>query len=560
MSSRKPGSTKRLRVVRSGETATVAPPEPPSNARAERTLAAMAARITEARTLAESDRMQLAALQGLVEARTCFISRFDPMRGRLLVTCTRGRNDNRVAACEPGEGPVGQAFQDQDIVHEGGIAVAPLVGSEGALGCLVILDAKRLLSDELLRALSAQIVAAAEVARLRDEAVRRTKDLETAVAGLKGLERNREELLAHVSHDLKNPLTTIKTYLTMLERGTLGALEDRTQRAVEICQRNADRLLRQINDLLLVSRLDEGEMALDERPFGLKSLAQDVLEAVRPTAERAQVALKLRPSVEAFVRGNRTRLTEALLKVLENAIHNSPPHRAVDCTVQVDRSGVARVSVRDHGEGATQAELDHAFDGFYRPGSAQRARRTGAELALPIAAKIVRLHGGQISATAHPGEGSTVVVVLPTFAAVAAAPRAPLGRDGAILLVEDDRDCRDVLRQVLEEENYQVVPVATCRDALSALEQAKPALVLLDLRLSDGDGRAVLKHIRDTPALSEVPVYVISGASDAAQLTSEPGLHVEGLLEKPLQLPKLLDAVASAVRPSETSATPRTDR
>jgi signal transduction histidine kinase/ActR/RegA family two-component response regulator len=560
MSSRKPASTKRLRVVRSGETAVVAAPEPPSDVRVERTLAAMAARITDARTVAESDRMQLGALQGLVEARTCFISRFDPMRDRLWVTCTRGRNDKRVAACEPGEGPVGRAFRDREIVRDGGIAVVPLLAPEGALGCLVTLDAKRSLSDELLRALSAQIVAAAEVARLRDEAVRRTKDLETAVAGLKGLERNRDELLAHVSHDLKNPLTTLKTYLTLLERGTLGPLEDRSQRAVEICQRNADRLLRLINDLLLVSRLDEGEMALDERPFGLKALAQDVLDAVRPAAEQAHVGLELRRSAEAFIRGNRTRLMEALLKVLENAIHNSPEHAAVECAIQIDRSGVARLSVKDRGEGADQAELDHAFDGFYRSGSAQRARRNGAELALPIAAKIIRLHGGQISATTRPGEGCTVVMVLPTFATVAAAPRATLGREGAILLVEDDHDCREVLRQVLEEENYQVLSVATCREALAALKQTRPALVLLDLRLSDGDGRVVLKHIRESPTLADVPVYVVSGASDAAQLTSEPGMHVEGLLEKPLQLPKLLDAVASAVRPSETSAGPRTDR
>jgi DNA-binding response OmpR family regulator len=168
-------------------------------------------------------------------------------------------------------------------------------------------------------------------------------------------------------------------------------------------------------------------------------------------------------------------------------------------------------------------------------------------------AKILTLHGGRVEASSVLGEGSTFQMVLPMFAGAISAPdmaqSAP--RAGGILLVEDDADCREVLQQVLEQEGYRVMAASRADEARSILSHIRPAMVLLDLRLSEEDGRSVLRFIRGTESLADVVVYIISGASDLASLSAGQGLdRIDGFFEKPLQLPRLLDTVASVVRPS----------
>src|SRR5260370_39098445 len=258
----------------------------------------MGACITDSALAGQAQQSQLAIVQELFRARACYLVRGAPGRALLQVAAVRGRNDKRSAAAKPGRGAVGRAFSEERVIRDGPVLAAPLLTTHGVIGCLVVVSATRAFSDELLEALAAQISALTEVARLRDEAMRRNKDLQTAVSGLKSLEKNRESLLANVSHELENPLTTIKAYLNMLERPKLGEITDRQLKALQVCERNANRLLRMINDLLLVSRLKHGRMQLHERPFGLKDLAQEVVQSLSHTADQAGVRLGIPPCHE----------------------------------------------------------------------------------------------------------------------------------------------------------------------------------------------------------------------------------------------------------------------
>ena len=131
----------------------------------------------------------------------------------------------------------------------------------------------------------------------------------------------------------------------------------------------------------------------------------------------------------------------------------------------------------------------------------------------------------------------------------------PAPSAGGILIVEDDRDCREVLQQVLEEEGYRVMTAAGGDAARAILSHIRPAMVLLDLRLSEEDGRSVLRFIRGDAHLADVAVYLISGASEVSSLASAGGLErIDGFFEKPLRLAKLLDTVAAVVRPSRRAA------
>ncbi len=541
----------------------------PSPEAVELTLAEMASRVSDAAAVPEAERTQLALMSELLKPKAAFVSHFVEARGQLQVMSVRGRNDPRIAAWAPGEGVVGRAFQNGGVVREKGAISAPLVARKKPVGTLTVLDPKVNVSDELMKVLAAQLAAAWEVGRLHDETVRRTRDLETAVAGLKSIERGRDELLTHASHDLKNPLATLKAYLSMLDREKLGPVTEKQAHALEVCQRNADRLTRLINELMLLSRLKAGDMRLDEKPFGLKAVAEEVVQATSPMALQGNVQVELARGGEVFVRGDRERVMEAFSNVLEQAIYVTPAGKRVRLDVGTDDTGLARLTVIDSGPSMTQTELDHLFDSWPR---SEGPRPKRFSLGLPIAAKIIRLHGGRVNASPVGGgasvtpigaaasakaglkavpEGTRIELYLPLYAgSVAPAELTQAPKSGGILLVEDDADCREVLNEVLEQEGYRVITASSGADARAVLAHIRPALVFLDIHLADEDGRNILKLIRETPALAEVPVFVISGSSDLGSLAAGKGPdRIEGFFEKPIQLPRLLDTVASVVRP-----------
>ncbi|MET0403217.1 MAG: hybrid sensor histidine kinase/response regulator, partial [Cystobacter sp.] len=490
-------------------------PQPPVEAEvAERTLVEMAQHITSSEGPTEALRAQLQLIHGLFQAKACYVARYLPSRNQLHVEHVRGRYDERITAASPEEGIIGRAFAERAILRDEETVAVPLESPLGTSGVLAILAPRRSASDSLLMALAGQLSASYEVARLRDDSARRNKDLQTAIAGLKALEQSRDELLGNVSHDLKNPLTTIKAYLAMMGREKLGSLSDAQRRAVQVCDRSADRMLRMVNDLLLMSRLQAGKMQLNQRPFGLKAVAEEVLRALAPTAEQAKVQLTLPPTGEVFVRGDRERIAEAIQNLVESGINRCEPEDSVELRVGSE-DGLALLTVKDSGPGLGTEDLEHVFDPFHRPDG---ARGQGHSLGLPLVAKIMALHGGRVEATSTLGEGTALQLVMPLFAGAVSTPDlAQAGpRAGGILLVEDDVDCREVLQQVLEQEGYRVMSTSGASEARSILSHIRPAMVLLDLRLSEEDGRSVLRFIRGTESLADVAVYIISGASDVS--------------------------------------------
>jgi len=508
----------------------------------------MADAIHRAPTLAEAQKVQLGLIVSLLGARTAFLAEYIHLRDRLEVAAVKGRNEPRISAVRPKEGPVGEAFAENKLVRDRDLVAVPLQGATGPLGALVLIAPRVDAPDALLEALGAQAAAAWEYARLREDTARREKDLQTALAGLKSMEKNREELLANVSHDLKTPLTTVKAYLAMLGQGRLGELAERQLHAVAVGERNADRLLRMLNDLLLLSRLQTGKMQLTSRPFGLRALVGDVMASLASSGELSRVRLTLVPASEVFVKGDRERLFEAVHNLVEHALFLCSPDGEVTVEVSSDH-GIAQLTVRDDGMGLPPEDLEGLFDAFHR---SRTAPGSSVGLGLPITAKIVQLHGGRVEAESAPAAGTVRRVVLPAFASqVGVADDGSLApQAGHILLVEDDRDCREVLQELLEQEGYSVASVAGAEEALVLLEALRPAMVLLDLRLSEEDGRSVLRHLRGQADMAETPVYIISGASEVASLSTGTGLdRIDGFFEKPLQLPKLLDTVASVVRP-----------
>ncbi len=515
-------------------------------------VALLADSMAQAKSESDALRDGLALAHDLSRARLAFASRFDADKGMLSVVATRGRSGARAIACSPGEGPVGKAYTTQEIIREGEQVAIPVVDRDEVRAVLAVVQPRQPVADSLWRALARHLAAGMQIAQLRDAATRRTRDLETAVAGLKSLEKARDELLGNVSHELKSPLTTIKAYLSIGLKGGL-ADGDKARKAYEVCNRNADRLLRLINDMLLMSRLQGGRMTLADRPFGLRALAQEAAGPLAASAAAASVSIQFGRGGEVFVKGDRDRLHEALVHLLENGIVYNRPSGQVRVEAHAE-GGVAVLEVSDTGQGIPPEDLPHIFDRFYR-GQA-KAARSGSGLGLAIVRQIAQLHGGSVSASSAPGQGTTLTLRLPLFAGeVSAGPREAEPRDGTVLLVEDDSDCREVLGQVLEAEGLSVAQAFDAQGAMRQLQASRPALVLLDLRLGRQDGRAVLQHIRADARLASTPVFVISGAADsAAGIRYDGPERIDGFFEKPLNLQRLLDRVREVVRPGASAA------
>ena len=441
------------------------PEGPPGPNAAAQTLRKMADAIHRAPTLAEAQKVQLGLIASLLGARSAYLVEYIHLRDRLEVAAVKGRNEPRITAVRPKEGPVGEAFAENRLVREGDLVAVPLQGAAGPLGALVLIAPRVEAPDALLEALAAQAAAAWDHARLREDTARREKDLQTALAGLKSMEKNREELLSNVSHDLKTPLTTVKAYLAMLGQGRLGDLDERQLHAVQVAERNADRLLRMLNDVLLLSRLQTGKMQLTSRPFGLRALVSDVMAALASSGELSRVRLTLLPGP----RGVREGGPRAALR------GGAQPGRARPLPLQPGWRGPGRDRVRARPRPPLGPRRRHGPPprgprGPVRrlpPGPDRTGQQRGPRPAHQLA-KIVQLHGGRMDADSAPGAGTLRRMVLPAFAAQvgmaeddgSGAPQA-----GHILLVEDDRDCREVLQELLEQEGYSVASAAGAEEA-----------------------------------------------------------------------------------------------
>jgi signal transduction histidine kinase len=255
------------------------------------------------------------------------------------------------------------------------------------------------------------------------EARELARSFNTMAASLQESERAKDEFFALVSHELRTPLTSIIGYVQLvLDDEALGS---DAQRFLEIVERNAQRLLRLVGDMLFVAQVEAGRLSLHHEPVVLHGVLADSLDAARPAAERLGVTLELvvEPgSGPDTVIGDRDRLAQALDNLISNALKFCARGDVV--TVHRTRAdGQAIVEVIDTGDGIPDIEQQQVFDRFHRSATAIDRGVPGAGLGLAVVKTVVEAHDGTVELHSAVGEGTTVRVALPTVDAPAAEPR-----------------------------------------------------------------------------------------------------------------------------------------
>jgi signal transduction histidine kinase len=225
-------------------------------------------------------------------------------------------------------------------------------------------------------------------------------------------ERLKDEFVATVSHELRTPLTSIRGFVELLLADEGGELTVDQRRFLDIVERNADRLLRLVGDLLMIAQLDAGTMRLEVDRFDVCDLAEEAVEAAKPTAEDAGLALELDANGACMVDGDRARLAQLLDNLISNAIKFTPPGGTVTVSSH-ERGDSVLVSVADTGPGMAAEELPRLFTRFYRTRSAGEQQVPGTGLGLAISKAIAEAHGGTIAVDSAVGTGTRFTVELP---------------------------------------------------------------------------------------------------------------------------------------------------
>ncbi len=237
---------------------------------------------------------------------------------------------------------------------------------------------------------------------------------------LRDLDRLKDEFVALVSHELRTPLTSIIGYISALQRGRAGVLPDEQRRLLDVAERNAQRLLRLVGDLLLAAKVDAGKLELEPELLELGTLARAAVETARPHADEREIGLSFTSSGVSLVFADRARLAQVLDNLISNAVKFTPAGGTVNVLLTVGTSR-ATIEVRDTGIGIPLGEQEQLFRRFFRASTATSREIQGTGLGLSIVKTIVELHQGTIECRSAEGVGTSFLVSFPLAAAEEAA-------------------------------------------------------------------------------------------------------------------------------------------
>ncbi|MFT3766463.1 MAG: ATP-binding protein [Minicystis sp.] len=427
---------------------------------------------------------------------------------------------------------------------------APMVARGRLVGALTFLftTSRRTYGEvevSLARELAERAAVAVENARLYTAAQEAREKAEEA-------SRVKDEFLAVVSHELRTPLTAILGWARTLQ--SRPRPPEQIARGLASIERNAAAQARIVEDILDMSRIVTGKLRLDLRRVDLVTVARLAIESVAATARAKGVAVELAADAPVFVLGDADRLQQVLWNLLGNALKFTPPGGRVDVLVRSEGTAAEAV-VCDTGSGISREFLPFVFDRFRQADASATRAHGGLGLGLSIVRHLVELHGGAVRAESGGAtQGATFTITLPRLTDELTGeapdscddPSSQLRLDGTrVLLVDDDDDTREVLVTALRERGAEVSSAGSAEEAMVAIVQAVPDVLVSDLAMPGEDGITLLQRVRALPApAAQVPALALSaytGPPDRSRAL-DAGFHAH--LGKPVEMSVLAAAIA----------------
>ncbi|MFT3767939.1 MAG: ATP-binding protein [Minicystis sp.] len=412
------------------------------------------------------------------------------------------------------------------------------------------------LSESEARARRSERILQAAAEAMERAAIEREALLESeraARADAERANRMKDEFLAVISHELRTPLSAILGWTTLLRRP--GRTADQIEKGLAVLERNTRLQVQLISDLLDVSRIVTGKFNLEMQPVTPSTVVEAAVEVLRAAAAAKGVELStaIAPS-EGTVRGDPARLQQIVTNLIANAIKFTPPGGRVSVSL-AEREDRAEITVADTGQGISAEFLPHVFDRFRQADASTTRRHGGLGLGLAIVKHLVESHGGAVRAeSAGAGLGATFTVTLPcaegrvSATAAPPIPSEPASLRGVrVLVLDDERDTRELVQRLLEEHEAEVDAAASAEQALALLKSHAPDVIVSDIGMPGMDGYALMREVRREGAekASEVPAVALTAFARAEDRQRALSAGYQAHLAKPIEPAELVATVAS---------------
>ncbi|MEO8654918.1 MAG: response regulator [Ramlibacter sp.] len=441
-----------------------------------------------------------------------------------------------------------------ELWHEGDevAAICPLLAGSDARGALMLFGSEQRMDSSQL-ALAKEVVSRASIA------------MENArlYAAVQEADRRKNEFLAMLAHELRNPLAPIRNAVHIMQGSDVTQLTMNWAR--DVIGRQADHMARLIDDLLDVSRIVQGKVVVKPERLALASLVERSLEGSSPRiAGRDQMLVVELPPEPIELDGDAVRLAQVLSNLINNASKFSGPHSRITLSASYAQ-GEVTISVRDEGVGIDPAFLPHIFDLFAQADQSLDRSQGGLGIGLTLVKHLVELHGGRVSAHSDGvGRGTEVTIVLPAQPAAAATGglHAPCAREpqlrtkapGRILVVDDLAASAETLMTLLEMEGFEVRIASEGRAALEIAEQFRPDVVLLDIGLPGMNGFEVAHRLRAQPESRDALMIALTGYGEAESRLRSAQAGFDFHMVKPADVNLLLTMLANPQQARTTGA------
>lgn len=431
----------------------------------------------------------------------------------------------------------------QEVLTEpgpGGVswgAVFPLVAQDRLLGALGVMRAGSGYTApelDLLRLVASRAAVALENCRLYRE--------------IKARDHHKDEFLAMISHELRNPLGAITTAVGLLD--LLGDSSERALRAHAVIRRQSAHLARMVDDLIELTRLTSGQFEVVRSPMRLDELVERAVAALREAGKLERHTLVLR-TVPVMIDVDGTRIEQVVTNLLVNAIKYTDPGGRIDVDVELD-GDEAVLRVRDSGVGISPDLLPHIFDLFTQARQTLDRSQGGLGIGLTLVRRLVELHGGRVEATSEGhGAGSLFTVRLPRGTWVAPPVRPPeppafVSKALRVLVVEDNADVRMMLRTFLEAQGHRASAVGDGLEGLALALRLRPQVAFIDVGLPGLDGLEVAAGVRASAFGEEIVLVALTGYGQENDRRKTLGAGFDVHLLKPVDTWRLSQILAGA--------------
>jgi signal transduction histidine kinase/ActR/RegA family two-component response regulator len=455
--------------------------------------------------------------------------------------------------------PLGRALSGELVLEE----ELPVVRRDGQVRTLLISAAP--VYDDLHQRVAgvASLIDISDRKGVEAERLALLARAEAARGDAESASRAKDEFLAIVSHELRNPLNAMLGWTRMLRGGALA--EDRARAALETIERNAVHQAQLIEDLLDVSRVISGKLALDVKTVTFGRVIEAAIDSARPAIEAKGLRLSVVLDSDAVLAGDAGRLQQVVWNLLTNATKFTSRGGTIRVVLRRDGSQL-ELDVTDTGQGIDASFLAHVFDRFKQADPSTTRQHGGLGLGLAIAKNLIEMHGGTIEArSAGLGQGASFLVRVPIAATHRAdgaeqpvravepqeAFECPPELEGLrILVVDDERDAREMVAAVLTHCGAGVVTAATASVALETLERDRPDVLLSDIGMPEEDGYSLMRRIRALPRSrgGATPAACLTGYTTTEDRRRALGAGFNMHLAKPVEPSELIAVVANLGR------------